>query len=219
MDFPAYTWTKLHGFAVQSHETPVEMEDVDLKEAYDMAGIYPTMEDAHPFSTLWSFHFDHAGENWTVMGRFATVPLEDSTVGLDQINLDPEAEYHAFDFWKQEYLGTVTGGLECPALELGCCQIIGLRKVQKVPQFIASSRHVSMDAVSVKELSWSGSVLNVELTGAPGMNPVYYFAVPDGFEFCTAEAVGGTCSCRIDKKIIAVDVNFETEQVSLKLKF
>ena len=219
MDFPAYTWTKLHGFAVQSHETPVEMEEVSLKEAYDMAGIYPTMEDDHPFSTLWSFHLEHAGESWTVMGRFATVPLEASSVGLDRINLDPEAEYHAFDFWKQEYLGIVSGEIKCPALDLGCCQIIGLRRVQKTPQFIASSRHVSMDAVSVENLKWDAGLLTAVLTGARGMNSIYYFAVPDGYEFCTAEVSGGTCSCRIDKKILAVDVLFEGDQAVLKLKF
>lgn len=219
MDFPAYTWTKLHGFAVQSHETPVEMEDVNLKEAYDMAGIYPTMEDDHPFSTLWSFHLEHAGENWTVMGRFATVPLEASSVGLDQIDLDPEGEYHAFDFWKQEYLGIISGEIKCPALELGCCQIIGLRRAQKVPQFLASSRHVSMDAVSVENLKWDTGILTVELAGAPGMDLVYYFAVPDGYDFCTAEVSGGTCSCRIERKILAVDVVFEENQAVLKLKF
>ena len=33
VEYPAYTWTKLHGFAVQSHETPVEMEEIQLEEA------------------------------------------------------------------------------------------------------------------------------------------------------------------------------------------
>ena len=145
--------------------------------------------------------------------------MEASSVGLDQINLDPEAEYHAFDFWKQEYLGIVSGEIKCPALDLGCCQIIGLRRVQKTPQFLASSRHVSMDAVSVENLKWDAGVLTAELTGAQWMNSIYYFAVPGGYEFCTAEVSGGTCSCRIDKKILAVDVLFEGDQAVLKLKF
>lgn len=221
LDYPAYTWTKLHGFAVQSHETPVEMEDVDLKEAYDMAGIYPTMDDNHPFSTLWSFHLDHAGEQWCVAGRFATVPLGECTVGLEQLNLDPKETYHAFDFWQERYLGTVTGEIACRELGLGCCQIIGLRKVQEVPQFIASTRHVSMDAVSVKAIGWNGKELSVSLAGAAGMEVSYYFAVPDGYTLKEAVVSGGKCvETELEKDgILRVRAAFEGEGAELRLQF
>ena len=223
LDYPAYTWTKLHGFAVQSHETPVEMEDVDLQEAYDMAGVYPTMDDDHPFSTLWSFHLSHAGEIWCVAGRFATVPLKACEVGLEQLNLDPNASYHAFDFWQQKYLGVVTGKIACRELDLGCCQIIGLRKVQSVPQFLASTRHVSMDAVSVKQIVWSGDALTANLSGAPGMKETYYFIALEGCELQTAEAEGavinGVSTSDGKEKLISVSVTFEAKDVQLKLKF
>ena len=134
LDFPAYTWTKLHGFAVQSHETPVEMEDVNLKDAYDMAGIYPTMNDKHPFSSLWSFHINHAGETWCVAGRFATIPLKASKLNLEQISLDASASYHVFDFWNEKYLGKVTGEVAVKELGLGECQILGFRKVKEVSE-------------------------------------------------------------------------------------
>lgn len=62
LDYPAYTWTKLHGFAVQSNEKPVLAEEVDLKDAYHMAGNFPGMEKNHPFSTLWSVHLNHHGK-------------------------------------------------------------------------------------------------------------------------------------------------------------
>lgn len=218
-EFPAYTWTKLHGFAVQSHETPVEMEEVEMKEAWDMAGIYPTMHNAHPFSSLWSFHLESAGEQWCVVGRFATVPLAASVICLEQIHLNPDEAWHVFDFWEEKYLGVITGTLKCRELELGCCQILGLRRVQKIPQFLASTRHVSMDAVSVRRIIWKDNRLTVKLRGAAGMQAKYYFAVPEEYSAVKAEAAGGNCiSCELHEKgIVCVEFEFSGEDAQITL--
>ena len=219
MDFPAYTWTKLHGFAVQSHETPVEMEDVNLKDAYDMAGIYPTMEDAHPFSSLWSFHLNHADETWCVVGRFATVPLKESKIRLEQIQLDSEDSYHVFDFWKEEYLGIVTGELKVRELGLGECQILGLRKVKEIPQFIASTRYVSMDTVSVQEITWNENKLCVNLSGVPKSKERYYFAVPEGFDLKNVEVQGMCCEITQNENVLCAEVEFLDQESQMILWF
>lgn len=219
LEFPAYTWTKLHGFAVQSHETPVEMEDVDLKEAYDMAGIYPTMHNAHPFSSLWSFHLEHAGERWCVVGRFATVPLRESGIKLEAVNLHPGRMYHAFDFWAEKYLGIVSGEIPCGALELGCCQIIGLREVKDVPKLIASDRHVSMDAVSVREVLWKEERLQLTLDGKARMRVKYYFAIPEGYTLKSVDIAGGDISCTQEENILRAVVDFQADEIRLQLIF
>lgn len=219
LDFPAYTWTKLHGFAVQSHDTPVEMEDINLKDAYDMAGNYPTMNDAHPFSTLWSFHLNHAGETWCVAGRFATIPLKESEIDLAQINLDPKQTYHVFDFWNQEYLGTVTGTVKVKELGLGMCQILAFRKVQEIPQFVASSRHVSMDAVSVGKISWDENQLSVTLKGVKGTTEDYWFAVPEGYTFNNTKAAGADCKAELTGTVLRAALTFKEEEAVLTLMF
>lgn len=208
LDFPAYTWTKLHGFAVQSHETPVEMEDVSLKDALDMAGIYPTMNDSHPFSTLWSFHLNHAGRRWCVMGRFATVPLEESEVTLEQLNLDPEETYYVFDFWKQEFKGKVSGSVRCHALELGSCQILGFCKVEDVPQFLASSRHVSMDAVSVENITRTEKSLVLDLKGVRNTTETYSFVVPEQYQIREISFAGEKCKYETTGDSLSVKVAF-----------
>ena len=114
---------------------------------------------------------------------------------LEQLNLDPNAAYHAFDVWEEKYLGVVSGKLPCRKLDLGCCQIVALRKVQDVPQFLASTRHVSMDAVSVRSANWKDGKLSVVLQGQPGMSAVYYFAAPEGCEFKRIEMTGGGYDC------------------------
>ena len=219
VDFPAYTWTKLHGFAVQSHETPVEMEDVSLKDAYDMAGIYPTMEEDHPFSSLWGFHIEHAGDTWCVMGRFATVPLKESRVRLSQIQLDETKQYHAFDFWKEEYLGIIQADMLCKALNLGECQIIGLREVKPIPQFIASSRHVSMDAVSVEEIVWQNNELIMSIKGVENTKENYYFAIPEEFTLKDIRMFNGKYAIEQIGDILHVQITFNDSRVALKLVF
>ena len=219
LDFPAYTWTKLHGFAVQSHETPVEMEDVNLKDAYDMAGIYPTMNDKHPFSSLWSFHINHAGETWCVAGRFATIPLKASKLNLEQISLDASASYHVFDFWNEKYLGKVTGEVAVKELGLGECQILGFRKVKEVPQLIASTRHVSMDAVSVQDIQWEENKLLIVLNGVQGTKERYYFFIPDGFEFEMIESQGSCCHVEQKENLLCVEAEFYKAETEIKLLF
>ena len=219
VDYPAYTWTKLHGFAVQSHETPVEMEDVNLKDAWDMAGIYPTMNNHHPFSTLWSFHMNHAGEQCCIAGRFATVPLKESKISVKKLGLDPNEAYHVFDFWKQEYLGVVTGKIFCRELNLGECQILALKKVQEIPQFIASSRHVSMDAVSVKDIVWSDNQLSVSLEGVIGTKESYYFAVPENYQNTGIEMTGAVGRTYQNETLLCVEVEFAEKKADLKIAF
>ena len=122
LEYPAYTWTKLHGFAVQSNEKPVSAEEVNLEDAYHMAGNFPGMDKSHPFSTLWAFHLNHHGKQWCVAGRFATIPLRESTIPLESLGLDPAKAYHVFDFWEQSYLGCISQSFTGKPLDLGCCQ-------------------------------------------------------------------------------------------------
>lgn len=181
LSYPAFCWTKLHGFAVTNSEKPVAAEHVELNDAINMAGEYLTMDDNHPFSALWAFHIEKPWKNWCVAGRFATVPLSACQLKFEQLGLHPDKEYLVFDFWKQEYLGNHKGEMQVEALGLGQCQIISLTPVCAHPQLIASSRHVSMDAVSVQNHYWDGERLNLTLNGIKGTTETYWFHIPDGY--------------------------------------
>lgn len=219
LSYPAYTWTKLHGFAVQSHDTPVQAEDVSLKDALDMAGVFPTMEDDHPFSSLWAFHIDHLDRRWCVMGRFATMPLRACRVPLSSLGLDEEGEYLAFDFWKQCFLGTVKGEIPCGSLEIGQCQIVALHRCMEIPQLIASSRHVSMDAVSVKRNLFHDNLLELSLEGVPGTSESYYIHVTHNFAFRETAADGGSIVSRQQGELLRLDVEFERKLCSITVRF
>lgn len=217
LEYPAYTWTKLHGFAVQSHETPVEMEDVSAQEAANIAGRIPDGDALHPFSSLWSFPVVHHGLAWRVMLRVATVPLRAGQLPLSDLALDPDKTYVAFDFWKQEYLGEVRGSFACPALALGCCQAVAFYEKPAAPTVIASDRHVSMDAVSVQEHIWRDDTLYLRLKGVQGQTVRYQVWVPDGLRADTAAP--GAKIAQASANRLTVDVFFDQEEKQMVLPF
>ncbi len=180
-DFAAFTWTKLHGFQVLD-EKPFEAEHMSDEDARNIAGRWPTVNDKHPFSSLWSLHLDTDVDRWTVMGRFATLPLTRSKVDMAALSLDPNTDYLVFDFWKEKYLGRVRGSINCSALKLGHCQIVALRPAKKHPQFLSSTRHVSQDAISVKGQKWGDGRLILDIEGVSGTTETYWIYAPKGFE-------------------------------------
>lgn len=217
VDYAAYTWTKLHGFAVQSHETPVEMEDVDLEEAMDIAGWAPDREDLHPFSSLWSFALRHHGRDWRVMLRVAATPLRAGSLPLDRIALDPARTYVAFDFWAGRYLGEVTGSFACPALELGCCQAVAFYEKPGLPTVIASDRHVSMDAVSILVHQQEKHGLHLTLSGVAGESFTYYVYLPEGYAAGGVRCEGAAVSLEAGE-VLALKVTFESETAQVWLE-
>lgn len=219
LTYPAFTWTKLHGFAVNSQEKPVQAEGVALQDALDMAGIYPTMGDAHPLSSLWCFHIDLPCRRWAVVGRFATTPLPACKVPLAHLGLDPETEYLAFDFWAQHYLGRVPRHLDGPPLALGACQILALVPCAKAPQLLASSRHVSMDAISLRDMRWAPNLLTLDIASVPGTTETYWFHAPAGYGLQSVRASQATAEWRQDGELIKVDIGFMTRETRLELAF
>ena len=181
-DYAAFTWTKFHGFHVLD-EKPFDAETMTDEEARNQAGEWRTMNDNHPFSTLWAIHIEKADVGrWCVAGRFASIALRASRLSLVALSLDPERDYLLFDFWNEKYLGRVQGEIECPALELGHCQILAIRPALDRPQFLSSTRHISQDAISVRYQRWEDKAITLGLEGVSGTSETYWIHAPKGFE-------------------------------------
>lgn len=146
--------------------------------------IQKTAISQRPFSTLWCFHFHVGGHSWAVVQQVATDPLAECAIPLLELGLDPSGSYLAYDFWQQRFLGIVRKQLLLAALELGDSQVIGLRRCEQHPQLLASDRHVSMDAVSVRQEAWqqTDSCLSLELLGIAGESFNYIFWLPAGWQ-------------------------------------
>lgn len=213
------TWTKLHGMAFNEHDASGNVELVSREEAFNMAGASPTMNDNHPISTLWAIHIDNAAGRWCVAGRYATVPLKASEVEIESLGLDPELDYLAFDFWEQEYLGIVSGKFSCRELDIGHCQIIALRTLKQNPQFLASTRHVSMDAVSVKLQVWQDKELTLEISAVEGTTEDYWFHIPGKYNVMNVCIKGAEYTLSQDGELLRVNLHFMQSSCALKLEF
>ncbi len=185
IDYAAFTWTKLHSFQVikdKDLRQPFAAQPAADEEAYNMAGAWETLNDDHPFSSLWAVHLATDIGRWCVVGRFASLPLRASKLKFTNLALDPAPEYLVFDFWKQQYLGRFRDEIDCPALPLGHCQILAIRPVLERPQLLSSSRHLSQDAVSVKAQLWANNELTLHLEGVRGTRETYWIHTPPGFK-------------------------------------
>ncbi|GAA0085141.1 hypothetical protein UT300007_15800 [Clostridium sp. CTA-7] len=216
LSYPAFTWTKLHGFAVP-RENPVKAEDITLEEAMNMAGEYPSMNDEHPFSTLWTIHIDKEWRKWSVLGRFASIPLEESNIELENVGLERNKEYLAFDFWGKKYLGKVSGRFTVKKLDLGTCQIISLTEVKSEPQVIASTRHVTMDAISIKNQKFEDSTLNLHLDTIKGSEESYWFHIPNGFVIDSVKCDNAEVDYFIEEELLQVNLVFKGEKSNLRI--
>jgi hypothetical protein len=207
LDFPAFTWTKLHGFAVP-RENPVAAQGVEDQDAKNMAGIYPTMHNDHPFATLWSVHLRNDFRNWCVAGRFATSPLKASKLSMESLGLVPDQDYHVFDFWAEKFVGTFKGQVPCQALPLGHCQILAFVPAESRIQLLASTRHISMDSISVKAMSWSASRADVKVEGVAGTTETYWFHLPASVNVKSVTLNGVAVKFSQERTLLTVPVSF-----------
>ena len=105
-----------------------------------------------------------------------------------------------------------------PELPLGHCQVIALREKLPHPQFLASSRHVSMDAVSVKSQHFDGAELTLDIEGLPGTQEEYFFHCPEGWSLDLAHVEGAEGEIASpDGPCVALALSFKQPRVKLRL--
>ena len=217
--YPAFAWTKEHGAAFKA-AIETEWEEVGEHEAYITAGEHDTMDDDHPLASLWAFHLNGAVGKWCVAMRAATLPLRESRLSLWDLGLDPEKVYAAFDFWSQRCLGRVSQVMDVPALDLGYCQVISLREVLDHPQYLASSRHVSMGAVGVSKQAWDGATLTLGIEGIADTTDTYWCHRPARWRLASAECEGAAITLiGSEQEVDACSVSFSAHAATIRLRY
>ena len=105
---------------------------------------------------------------------------------------DQGMRFHAYDFWRDEYLGVVEGSCEIE-LEPYEARVIVLRLIKPHPQFLATTRHVSMGAVDVTAFKWIGAENCIEGVSrvVGGDDYCVLCAAPEGWDIAQeAEELG-----------------------------
>lgn len=114
-------------------------------------------------------------------------------------------------------MGCISGSFTGKGLELGCCQILAFYQRESHPQLIGSTRHVSMDAVSVLEEAWEGHCLRLALQCIPGTEETYTVALPEGYAEPELQCVGAEGSMAQEGKILSLSVKGKEERAEIKI--
>jgi alpha-galactosidase len=169
--------------------------------------------------SLWANHFYHSGRIWAVIQILRPSPsTEEQTLNipLENLNLDPSQTYAGFDFWKQKPLGLIKEKLSVSSPEAFQNRIIALTLIKNPIELIGSSRHVSMDAISVQYINRQDSTLTIGLEGILGENYDYWFILNGGTEL-KIECTGGSIISSIQDCFLKCTVSFENKDVELKI--
>lgn len=154
---PAFCWSETPGLTAE-----------------EISG-YISGDGKNKFGTFWATHFCKGDREWAVVLRTAISPLEEESVELQKLGLDPSVRYAAYDFWENRFLGLVSGSVHLRKLPVGHVQVCALTPISdSFPTLIASDRHVSMDAVSVIGCECTEGRLALKLKGVKGESFSYY---------------------------------------------
>jgi hypothetical protein len=92
---------------------------------------------------------------WTIAGFFnpdLNSSLERKFL-LSRFGLESGKTYLAFDFWKQKFMGEITGNISV-TVPPGSVILLALHEKQGVPQFISTDRHILQGAVEIDNINW-----------------------------------------------------------------
>jgi len=165
---------------------------------------------------------------WTVAGFFnssLTEPVE-KQFSLQRFWLEPGKTYLAFDFWKQAFLGEISGDVKV-TVQPGNVTLLALHEKSGKPQLISTDRHVLQGAVEIEHVHWNEDTKTLTGLSTGTLNTSHNVSV-----YVPGEhpwTWGGYVLYRdydsyslklVDNNIIQVHVRFEkSEQVNWEIKY
>jgi len=141
---------------------PIDMLQRDVPMVYD----FDVNDDWHQLCL-------YNGES-TNEAAVVKVPLSGARAD-GALGLDPDADYYLYDFWNDVFPGKLNGAATLQQkLRGGEARMLSIHKVQDVPQFISTSRHVMQGYIDlVQKPVWNESFQALEGISAIVANDPY----------------------------------------------
>jgi hypothetical protein len=122
---------------------PIDLTSSDMPECFD----YVDERAFDPVRIAGLFNFDDAPKN---------------------LRLDlPEGEWHAFDLWRERYLGVHAGSVGFDAVPAHGCRVIALRPVTNAPALVGTNAHIGCGILDISDMDWDQSASTLRLTLEP----------------------------------------------------
>lgn len=118
---------------------------------------------------------------WTIAAFFNPSLTEPARYSFpaERLRLDITKTYLAFDFWRQQFVGEMTGDI---AVEVppGSVRLLALHQKLGTPQFLSTDRHVMQGAVELETWHWNATTQTISGTskGPKGTSHNVYVYVP-----------------------------------------
>jgi hypothetical protein len=145
----------------------------------------------------------------------AVVPLNAIELSVEAFALDPSRRYCAFDFWEQKPRIILDGKIQFDSLPLGHNSVVALHDItEDNVVVVGSSRHVSMDAVSINDLALHPTSVSMSLSGFPGLEVIYTIYAPSR-ELSLVECVGCEITTSVEEPFVQLRVLFVCEKANI----
>ncbi len=164
---------------------------------------------------------------WTVAAFFNSSLTEtvEKKFSLKRLCLEPGRTYVVFDFWRQQFMGEVTGELKV-TIQPGSVTLLSLHKKTGYPQFISTDRHVLQGAFEIEDVNWNEDTKTISgiSTGPLKTSHNVYIYVPGDHQWTwggyTLYQDYDSYSLKlVDNNTIHVHVNFDkADQVKWEIK-
>lgn len=104
------------------------------------------------------------------------------TLYMQELGLEPEAEYLVFDFWNNSFVGRIRNHVELAFLPCES-RVLAIRKYSGVPQVVSTNRHVSQGGVDILMMCWEERTLTLHGISSVVKGDEYRLSiyVPGGF--------------------------------------
>jgi len=178
-DAPELTWDQsiawLTGAALTGGAVKIGDRFTDLtpKQVDALSRILPvSRRPARPIDLferenpcIWSLPIHSRVGEWNVVALFNWDAAASQNLGLSfaALGLNPNAHYTVYDFWQDTYYGLARENLNV-SIAPGSVRLLGLRRYQKRPMFLATDRHFTQGATDFTALEWDAAARR--LTGA-----------------------------------------------------
>ena len=148
--------------------------DMSPEIIYDLERTFPYPTEprsARPIDafthTGWPRVYDFAvTPDWHQVTLFNnTLPTREETIAVPlagdtadgALGLDPQQEYHVYDFWNDRYVGKFKGTDTLKqTLRPGESRMLSIRKVEKHPQVLSTNRHIMQGYYELSDVKWTG---------------------------------------------------------------
>jgi hypothetical protein len=149
-------------------------------------------------------------EEWQLVVAVNPLARPDAIV-VPFASLGIRGQHHAFEFWRQVYLGAFGESITLGSVPPGGCQVVALRPVQRMPQVVGTSLHVGLGAVDLQDVRWrdDSADLSLSLTAVGDREGTITIVVPFGWTPGSVRSSGGHFAiCPLSPGLLRLDCRF-----------